>query len=51
MKRPSNHVIGFIIAIASTLVFWIGWLLIHTMIQSPEIEREEDYQSQLIEQK
>ena len=49
MKRPSNHVIGFIVAIASTFVFWIGWLLIYTMTQSPEVEREEDYQSQLIE--
>ena len=51
MKRPSNHVLGFIVAIASTFVVWIGWLLIHNMTQSPEVENQEDYQSQLIEQK
>ena len=45
MQRPSNLIIGFIIAIAATFLTWIGWLIFANVIQSPE----EDFESQLKE--
>ena len=43
MKRPSNFVIAFILAIAATFLTWIGWLVFANVTQSPE----EDFESQL----
>lgn len=47
MKRPSNVVLGFILAVAATFVTWLGWLIFFEATQSPEVEIEEDYESQL----
>lgn len=49
MKRPSNIVLGFILAIAASFLTWIGWLVFANVIQSPEVEVEEGFKPQLEE--
>ncbi len=49
MKRPSNLVLAFILAVAATFVTWIGWLVFSKTVQSPDVEIEENFESQLDE--
>lgn len=47
MKRPSNLIIAFILAIASAFLAYAFSRLLFRAIAPPEIEIEEDYESQL----
>ena len=47
MKRPSNLVLAFISVVVATFAIWIVWLIFFQATQSPEIEIEEDFESQL----
>lgn len=47
MQRPSNLIIAFTLAIASAFLAYAISRLFFRTIAPPEIEIEEDYQSQL----
>ena len=47
MKRPSNLIIGFILAIASAFLVYGMSRIFLRLIAPPEIEIQEDYESQL----
>lgn len=47
MQRPSNLIIAFILAIASAFLAYAFGRLFFRAIAPPEIEIEEDYESQL----
>ena len=47
MKRPSNLIIAFILAIASVFIVYALSRMLFRTIAPPEIEVEEDYESQL----
>lgn len=47
MKRPSNLIIAFILAIASIFLAYALSRMFFRVIAPPEIEIEEDYESQL----
>lgn len=47
MQRPSNLIIAFVLAIASAFLAYAFGRLIFRAISPPEIEIEEDYESQL----
>ena len=47
MKRPSNLIIAFILAIASAFLAYAFSRLFFRAIAPPEIEVEDDYESQL----
>ena len=49
MKRPSNLILAFILAVAATFVTWIGWLVFSKTVQSPDVEIQENFESQLDE--
>lgn len=47
MQRPSNLILAFILAIASAFLAYAFGRLMFRAISPPEIEIEEDYESQL----
>ena len=47
MKRPSNLIIAFILAIASIFLAYALGRMFFRIIAPPEIEIEEDFESQL----
>jgi hypothetical protein len=47
MKRPSNLILAFILAIATVFLAYAFSRLFFRAIAPPEIEVEEDYESQL----
>lgn len=47
MKRPSNIIIAFVLAVAACFMTWIGWLLFAQIFGQPEVEIEDDIESQL----
>ena len=47
MQRPSNLIIAFVLAIASAFLAYAFSRLLFRAIAPPEIEIEEDYESQL----
>ena len=44
MKRPSNIILGFILAVGATFLTWMGWLILANVIQSPAADTEESFQ-------
>ncbi|MGD1920516.1 MAG: hypothetical protein ACFCAD_17495 [Pleurocapsa sp.] len=47
MKRPSNLIIGFILAVAGIFFAYALGRIFFQVIKSPEIEIEEDFESKL----
>ncbi|MDJ0574355.1 MAG: hypothetical protein QNJ65_04220 [Xenococcaceae cyanobacterium MO_234.B1] len=47
MKRPSNVVLAFTMTVASSLLIWVGYLIVFQATQLIKPEIEEIYESQL----
>ena len=49
MKRPSNVILGFILAVGATFLTWMGWLILANVIQFPSVDTEESFKFRIEE--